>query len=587
MPTHTPYASAGFALSLLAIAGCSSPYTPLGQDDLRLALLDSVTREIRDANRWAEPITTTRQPGVERLKIDTRFLPELERMAGPHAYENADPDLGVDLYGRDPRLAVVNLERVVLTAVANNLDASFARFAPGIARAQVAEAEAAFDWTFFTNFSYQNIDEPRTRQAVGSSVFGVGVDQREVTELTSGLRRSLESGGQVTLQHEIAQSESFTPGLSNSPNPAQSTGLVLQLDQPLLRGFGSDIALAQVRLARNAERDRIAQLERELQRVVAESERAYWQLVQAHRDVLIFDRSLQRALETLRKVEARDWDASPDQLSDARAQVERRRQQLLLSQLTLRNASDDLKRLMNDPDLTIGSDVLLIPADSMLDEPLTIGLRDAIMNAIANRPEVKQALLSIDDTSIRLQVANNARLPRLDLRLQTRLSGLDDDYRSAYAAVADTDFVNYLLGLEFEVPIGNRAAESLMTRRRLEQMQAVEAYKQTVQGVLLDVVGALRTVRISYQLIEQARVSRLAESENLRVFQVQNELTRERSVTRLAEEFRRQEALATAEQAEFDALSSYNSAIATLYQAMGVGLARNGIDLVIPDQPGP
>jgi hypothetical protein len=45
------------------------------------------------------------------------------------------------------------------------------------------------------------------------------------------------------------------------------------------------------------------------------------------------------------------------------------------------------------------------------------------------------------------------------LRLQTKLSALEDDMSTAYGTVLDRRFVNGLIGLNFEMPVGNRGPE--------------------------------------------------------------------------------------------------------------------------------
>ena len=56
----------------------------------------------------------------------------------------------------------------------------------------------------------------------------------------------------------------------------------------------ADVTLAQIRLARNAERNQIASLESQMLGLVTEVERTYWQLWQAYYDILILERLRER-----------------------------------------------------------------------------------------------------------------------------------------------------------------------------------------------------------------------------------------------------------------------------------------------------
>jgi outer membrane protein TolC len=198
---------------------------------------------------------------------------------------------------------------------------------------------------------------------------------------------------------------------------------------------------------------------------------------------------------------------------------------------------------------------------------------------------MEQALRSIDDATIRQQLAKNHRLPRLDLQAQARLLGFDDSFGDAYEDSGQSRFIDdWLIGARFEQPIGNRAGESAYRRARLERMQSVVAYRQTAQNIVLEIKNALNAVVTNGALIEQSTLSRVAQGEALRALIVEKELTNAGySVERLNVELNQQESLANAEISEAAALTDYNKAIVDLHAAMGTILQRNRIDFVVPD----
>jgi outer membrane protein TolC len=567
-------------LGLAVLAGCTTPLSDESERLLHRTILESVRREAAEAERLAEPRLTEREPGIDRLGLKPEVMAELETMAGLDSYDATEMPLSEDLLGRPQDVLAVSLERVVRTAVEHNLAVQFARLDPAINQAQVTAAEAAFDWTLFSNLNWNNTDEPRTSQL---SFGSFTTRQTNTLEWDTGIRKLLSTGGQLTIQQGLTRTDERTPGLTTTPNPSLGANVTLQLDQPLLRNFGSDVALAQVRLNRNAERDVVAQLKADLLQTVTDTEQAYWSLVEAHRNLLILQRLLERGVTVREQVRARrGLDATQAQIADAVARVEARKANVLRAQNAVRQASDRLKLLMNDPAVPLGSEQLLVPVDMPVDEPVYFSLYDAIMTAAENRPEVQQALISLDNTSIRRVVADNARLPRLDLRLQTQINTLEDGAGLAYRQIDDADYVNYVAGLVFEWPIGNRAAESIYRQRGLERMKATIAYKNTVQQVLFEVKNALRNVETNYRLIEQTRTARVAQTENLRTLLVAKETVQGYTVESLDLELRRQEALAAAEQDEIAALINYNNSIAQMHAATGTSLLRNRIDFVVP-----
>ena len=576
-PSLLLLAVAGLAVSL---AGCSSsPFAESREQQLRRSVVNTIRNELDDAENKPEPRTTQR--ATEKLPIDEKFYPELDQMAGPASRDFDAVDYGPDLMGIEARPVGISLQRALRSAVANNLEVQFARLAPAISETDVVAAEAAFDWTLFSNLTWNNLDQVSPASSFSTAS---GLNERQSVQNITGIRKQLQSGGQFTIQQELLYTDFETPGTTFTPDPATQAALALQFDQPLLRGFGSDVALAQVRVNRNAELDAIARLRVQLLQAVNQTEAAYWNLVRAQHELAILARLLERGLITRNQLQTRldlGLDVPPSQLADAVARVQRRKTDVTRARDAVRNASDQLKQLINDPDFPVGSEVLLLPLDQGVDESISFSLVNALTTAVTHRPEVDQAVLSIDNTSIRETVAANQRLPQLNLQVQTRFLGMDD----ALGAVSnefDGNFVDYVVSLVFEQPIGNRAPEAAYLRRRLEREQAILSYKNTVQQIVLDVKNSLRAVNRNYEIIEQSRMSRIAAAESLRTLEVENEKIRDRSSERLELEFNRQEALANAERTEMQAVSDFNASVAQLYAAMGTALERNQIKLVVP-----
>ncbi len=288
-------------------------------------------------------------------------------------------------------------------------------------------------------------------------------------------------------------------------------------------------------------------------------------------------------MEVQRQVRERaQLDATPAQIADATARVEQRRADVIRARTALRQTSDRFKGLINDPELPVGSEVLVIASDEPVDAPFQFSLLESIQSAVENRPEIDQAILSIDDTAIRKVVADNARLPKLDLRLQSKWTALDAGADSAVENTFGGDFVNYVVGLAFEQPIGNRRAEADYRRRSLERQQAALSYKNTVQQAMLEVKSSLQSLTTQYQLIEQTRASRVAATEVLRAFLVEKDTKAAYTVERLDLELSHQERLAQAEREEVIALTDYHNALADFYAAIGRTLERNGIIFDVP-----
>lgn len=584
---------------MLSVAGCSSPIERSSEQTLQRAMVKAIEREIQQAEQFPQQRSTSTNLDLQKLEIRDDHLKTIEKDFSPDGYleelraQHPDADspiaqlVGEDLLGQPTTLIGLSLEQSIQTSVGNNLSIEVAQFSPAIAQAALTQAEAQFDWLFFAEGTYQDSSIPQASQGFGGSSGVIRNDSQNATAGV-GLSRQLNSGGSIELRNDIGYNnvDSSFFGTAPNPNPAHNADLTLGLTQPLLRGFGRDATMAQVYLARNAERTSVSQLKSTLISTAAETENAYWDLVQAYKELIIRAKLLDRGIEVRDDIKARRvQDARQAQVADAVARVERRRSDLLLARTNLRVTSDRLKALINDPNLPVGSETLIVPSDDAMSEPVEFALLDAITAGVQERPEMEQALLNIDDATIRQQLAKNQRLPRLDLQAQARLLGFDDSFGDAYEDSTQNRFVDdWLIGATFEQPIGNRDGEAGYRSARLQRMQSVVQYRQTAQQIVLEVKNALNAVVTNAQLIEQSTLSRVSQGEALRSLIVEKELTNAGySVERLNLELNQQESLATSEIAEAAALTNYNKAIVDLHAAMGTILQRNRIDFIVPD----
>jgi outer membrane protein TolC len=588
--------------------GCSSPLYDQPDRDIRRAIREASARELAQARSHPQNRVTRREDSLASLHLDPEVVRELNSKSGPDSYINErralellagpppidpatgeppppppvpTPDLGPSLLGPRQQVMLVSLEHAVKTAVNNNLNAAFARLAPAIAQNQVAAAEAAFDFVLFNNTTWSNTDQPRVNSSINGSTVGVSSSDQNTFDTAFGVRRPLISGGTVTVQHQFVYTDDTTPNLFLSPDPSRTTNIVLQLDQPLLRNFGSDFTLSQVRLARNQERDSIQELKGTLDKTATDAEQQYWQLVAARDNLLIRQRLLTIGEQVFEKLRSRP-DMRPSNLANANSAVQTRKSDVMRAQRALRSASDALKLTIHDKDNPIGRDVLLLPVDTAVDQPIEFSLMDSLNTAMANRPEIQRAIVSVDNTTIRRAAADNQRLPQLNLRALMRFNGLAGSTGDSYDQLTSGRFVDYQVQGQFEMPIGNRAAEANYRVRRIEEMQAVTAYQNTLEQVFKDVIDNLRDIDTDYMLIEQTRVARIAAAEELRQLESDEEHTAGLTPEFLDLKLRQQQSRAEAEQSEVQALIDFNISLAKLHQATGTALERNRILFDVP-----
>lgn len=556
-------------------AGCQEPLTRETQQALRQSLIESHRRHLEATA--AGPVIETRRSAseVEQELVRQGRVGELDEISGPGSYGDLKLDIGFDLVGVDDApMVMITLQQAIRQAVQNNLDLQIARLRPAIAQAQVVQAEAAFDAVFFTNFDWRKLDTPQPTGTVPGLSDNIDEDS---FELVTGIRKPLTSGGQVTVSTLFGRTER---------NPSfflvdsfYDANVALTLEQPLLRNFGSDVSRSEIELARNALQTEREGLRDALMQTALNAEQAYWNLVFARQQLLIQLRLLERTVADYQNLLARiEFDAAPVQITEAASLVELRRSDVLRARQAVRNASDQLKRLIEDEKLPLAGEALLQPVDPPADAPLRYSLIDAVTTALRSRAELRTALLAIDDASIRQRVADNQRLPLLNLVASAQISGSQPSASDTYDQLTDVDFIDYVLGVQFEQPIGNRQAEALVRQRQLERRAAVVDYQRQARDVVLEVKDALRELITSYELIGATRAARRAAADNLRAIEAQKDAGVQLTPDFINLKLQSQERLANAEIQEAAALTDYNNAVATFYRVMGTLLERNRID---------
>lgn len=508
-----------------------------------------------------------RDLGEREGRIET-----LDRDSGPAFYADRPLLLGRDLVGSEEVDAVrMSLQQAIATAVSNNIDLQVAQRTPAIRESQITRAESVFDATFFSTFNINLLDNPY--------VPPTGAVQSDIYQLETGIRKGLTSGGSVQVSTQF-QSTSNDPTFDPF-TPYWTTNIAVSMRQPLLKGFGTEINTAGITLARSTYHQSLEELRAVTIDLVSNVESAYWNLVIQRQQVLILTRLLEQTrAERERLRERLRFDVRPATYTEVLAREELRRAELIRAQASVRQASDLLKRLINDPELPITGETLILPADMPADLPVRFSLLDAVTTALSARPEMRSALMQIQDASVRQRVADNNRLPTLDLSATIRFNEFGDNLGRAYGDIfSEGRFIDYLISLQFEVPIGNRDAEALFTQRALERQQVALAYQRQAQDVVREVKDAMRELYAAFDLIGATRSSRRAAAENLRALTAEEE-----AGARLTPEFidlklRRQEALANAELQEIQALVQYNTGLSAFFRSMGTLLERNQIEV--------
>ncbi|MCG3138380.1 MAG: hypothetical protein HJJLKODD_02243 [Phycisphaerae bacterium] len=466
-----------------------------------------------------------------------------------------------------PNKVQLSLSEAVKRALDHSYTIRVQSYGPAIAATRIVEAESAFDLIFSSQASWNENNTPVSSQLQGSNstsrVFNTAIGKRLPTGMT------VQTGYNVV--------RSTTDNQFVNLNPAVTNQWSTTFRQPLLRGFGLDYNRAAINVAQLNRRISEYDFRRTVQDETYRVEQAYWQLVQARRTLTINARLIAEFQKVYDQLQARVIiDVSQVTLAQSLARLDTQKASFERISKAVRDSEDQLKTLLNDPDLNLADELELIPVDFLIPSQVEVDRMNALQSALDNRTELKQAELRIETARINVGVAKNETLPQLDASLTYNFDSLGTSQHDALGNLTDFDFHSYTIGLTFEYPLGNRGPRAAQRRARLEHAQALAALKQAIERIIYDVNIAIREIGTSFAQI--AANSRSVISQENEVKAIVDRAER-RDPSQLNIELNALSSLANNRQNLLQSLIDYHLAISGLEYAKGTLLEYNNISI--------
>jgi outer membrane protein TolC len=498
--------------------------------------------------------------------------------------EKLTPDLQITVDPNTGKKRVsLTIDQAILRALANSPEIRVVSFDPEIARQDVRRAAAAFDPNAFGRVFYEDQDAP------SNSIFEPG---RAISRLfESGVRQRLVQGTEWSASYALSRN---WDDLYRTIPTRYEPMLVFQLKQPLLRDADPAVNLAGVDIARLGHRVALIGFHDKAESVSAELIAGYWRLVQARTNLEIQRELVKETLDTLHKVDSRrEIDATDVQLMQARAYARIREADLREVEKQLVDAQDAVARLLADPQINTTSDLTIVPATmpQTPQEPpeLTTVLNTALTTAMLCNPAVQEAKIRIQIAEINMQVAENQKMPRLDLVGSVRGQGLAKGISAAQEQLEEGQYMTYSVGLTFEYPLGNRARDAELMRRRLERRKAVSVLHSAADQVAAQVREKARKVETTMEETVLQREAARAAQVQLKALEESEPIREKLTPEFLLVKLQAQDTYAQTRRAEASALADFNISQVELARVTGTVLrmhrVENALATVTEDLP--
>ena len=397
------------------------------------------------------------------------------------------------------------------------------------------------DPSFFANGQFIH----QTQIETATNITGTSFLVNQYKSSSYGVSKGFLTGTNVSVgmgsQFGVTQNAPF-----NNFNPFSQANLQVGIQQNLLQGFRPSVNNRAIRVAKNQRHISDLTFKNQVMTTVANVVGLYWDLVSFIDALKVRQQTLdlntrlyqdnQRRAELgaiapidIIQAEA-EMKSSQQDVTNAQTQV--LQQEMILKSVLTRGGLDNLALI----------DAHVIPTDHF-DVPVQEQVRpiqDLVAEAAANRPDVEQSTIGLEDSRINMKGTKDAMLPQLTAFVNLQNSGLGGQpnqipvpvtlpngttttfvrgpgdvpgfflggYGTALAQIFSRNFPNYTVGVQLSIPIRNRSAQADFITDELNYRQSQIQDKQLHNSIKLNIVNtrtALTQARAAYDTSVEAR----------------------------------------------------------------------------------
>ena len=577
-----------------------------------------------------EIINTNYQQSGEPERMDvllqnsTRLNADKELPPGARFWETATPS--VDSLGQnvDRNLIAgeaddgfihtnvyVRLRDCISMGLEKNLGLTIERYNPEYAREGIRIAKGAFDPYFAASIHWEGAKTPRPYVKVQSykKKFAVGRDpqtgqpiyktfnipyntklhignsETEGTTYKMGIQGKFATGIQYTLGAGFTRS--WTDQKNNMwGNPLFSAATTVSLEIPILRGFGVDVNMAPVRVARNNWRIAKESLDDYMQTFITQIVADYWTLYYWREQTGAEEYTLELAKNLLYVTSNKRAVGlvASNEVIQAEARIASQEQKLLSSRNSIRDSEDNLRYIinfeMNDlyrPKALRPYQYHLVPLEKPQVTDVTLNEAELIETALIKRKTLEVAKLQLKNAKENLKVAKSNLLPKLSVVTEAGFTGVGNTHDRAFTDEASGRHMNWMVGLDFVTPVFFWSFVGDYRQAKYAKEQATLSVENVQQAITIEVRTAIRAVQTNRKRITAAR-----EATRLAYEQLYYEQEKYKAgLVTTYEVLELQSDLAQALSTEIKALVDWRISMSALSRAVGLALDFN--DVVIED----
>ncbi|HYN84437.1 MAG TPA: TolC family protein, partial [Pyrinomonadaceae bacterium] len=534
----------------------------------------------------------------------------------------------------------LSLNDAVRRALESNNDIEVARSSVRLAEAQLLSLRGIYDPVITFRPEYSSSVSPVVNIFGGANQTGT-VSRTDFNNDFAVTKQFGKGGGNYT--YFFNNTRETTDASNTTLNPFYSSNQGLTFTQPLWRNRSIDNTRRNIRIQQKRLEQSDSEFRRRTIEVIAQVQRAYWDLVFALRDEQNQIANLNLARENFRRTEASvaAGAVAPLERAEIQTELSNREAALLLATQSVTIAENNLKSLILRDPLAPEWSRILLPTDQPSFDDTPVTLETALKEARENRPELRRLRIDQEISDIDITYFRNQTKPQINLTGTVSTTGLagtpsvgtgttlrdligGDDIANTnadafllqqlnrtraevgLAAIVPPqvtseagvpsqfnggyfrtlrnlfsfDTRNVVAGVTISIPLRNRTAEANLAAARIEREQLAANTRAQEQVVEVEVRNAAQAVETARRRVLAARAALRSAEEQLAGERRLYQVGR--STTFLL--FQRENALVNAQNQELQAQTDYNKALADLQRATSTTLRSNNVFIDSPVQ---
>ena len=488
----------------------------------------------------------------------------------------------------------LTLEDAIRLTLLNNADVRIARTPVDSAHYSVLAAYHPFDPILTASGQDQrSISQPDSLlQGVGQGTI-TGQNLNSLFQ-TAGVGYSQTFAPGTNLQVNFTGAKNDTNNAFFFFNPYLTSGLNLQVSQPLLRNRGFFPNLAPIRIAQRGLQSAQDTFEAQVNTQIQQTINQYWNAVLARESLRVAEESVKQAQASYdHDKRALELGALPPlNIYRSESTVAQRRVIEIQAEYALKQAEDALRQVVGadlDPNIA-ALDLDLVVDPTPLGELFSFDDPTAMAEARQHRPEFASLneQLASDDMNIRL--ARNSLLPDLELQgiyFSQGLGGIQYNtlvspvvvipggFGDALSQVFHFNYPTYSIGLTLNLTLRNRSARAALGQAAVTKRNDLYQMRREEQTVDLEVKNAVHSLEEAKLSMSAAKIARDLAQKTVEAEQRRYEL----GSSEIYLVLQAQADLATAEVSLVQSEVNYQMALAAVDHATGTLLERHQVEI--------